>query len=378
MARPTRIGVIALAALTFGLLYAGAASAGGGDSALATQGLVIASDFPSSWNGSEPYKSAEEKALAAAAATAGCEKYLVFAKANDKATKAGSNEYSGGGSVENSSFVYPKAKAAIAAMKAFTDPSTAGCLTNVTQSVERERRANLTSTATVEGGGSGPAAYGGDESFGYREDMTISYPSGSEPDLETIDIVAVRVGRVISVYTTHATAGFEGEPPDRGVLDSAIKASVVRLANAPQGKTAGTKTTATTKAAGGAAASGPAINLTIAASGSIPETKITGTKSPSFCDVRSATDLDISIEPGEVTGMASGDFLAFSRGITKVILGGQFGAGPGVSERAGSVAVTNGPSGQQIVTFTNFPVNFGSDPSSTETTISGTVTCGKR
>ena len=133
------------------------------------------------------------------------------------------------------------------------------------------------------------------------------------------------------------------------------------------GSSAGPSTTIATPGSD-ASGGGSAVDLTIAAAGPIPETKVTSAASPGTCQVGDGT-VDVELLLAEVEGLAQSDSISLSTTITKLTIGGKTGSE--TDSLSGYIDTSSDASGGQTVTITDFPVKIGD----TATTISGTVTC---
>lgn len=178
-------------------LPAGAASVGReSDKAIATAGVLVASDLPATYTDSPRDTSSDAQTEKLAAKLPACKKLVAFRKAVDKYTEKKSDEFTQGQTqIDNSVTVFPtaaKAKAAVDAYAAAGLPTCFGQLVGkLAQQSGGQAKAQIEKVNDVSVG---------DQSVAYEGPVAITEKDGSTATLGFGNLV-VRVGRGVAVYS---------------------------------------------------------------------------------------------------------------------------------------------------------------------------------
>ena len=231
----TLLAILTLMLATSALFVGAGPASAATDQEIADQGIIVAGDVPSTWTAEPSDSSSDKQNLKLAARTKGCKQYVAFAAANEKATKAASDDYSSSNNeqVSNKSYVHKSEAVATKVMTAVGSSTVADCLSTVFQKAitaeiakdKSARKAIDSVDMSLE-----PVDLGdvGVPSVAYEGTLSINLKDGTSQDLD-VGLVAVQVEQVVLTYSLQA-------PPDAAdisdVIATVVTNTVTRTVNA--------------------------------------------------------------------------------------------------------------------------------------------------
>jgi hypothetical protein len=189
-------GVVALVVTGLVVPAAGAASSAATDKQIATTGVLVTSDFPTTYSDSPRDPSADRRTQKLASTIAACKKLVAFMQATDRYPEAKSDDFDQGQtSIDNTVTVFPTAAKAKAAVDAYAATGVPACFKQLVGKVAQ--RAGGKAVAQIKKVDDVTA---GDQAIAYEGPVQITESDGSTA-AQGFGNLVIRVGRGVLVYS---------------------------------------------------------------------------------------------------------------------------------------------------------------------------------
>jgi hypothetical protein len=229
--RSLLVGVVAASTLTgVSATASGAATADGSanDKELATAGVLVASDLPTSYTQAPRDTESDTATTALAKRIPACKKLAAFMTAVKKNPEAKSEDFNQGQTIiDNTVTVFPSATKAKAAMAGFAAAGLPTCFAQLVSKLAQQMGARA--QASIKKVNDLTA---GDQATAYEGPVAIRAADGSTANL-AFGNLAIRIGRAVAVYSYNHDA----QTDISADLRTAVENSGSRLQNALQGGT---------------------------------------------------------------------------------------------------------------------------------------------
>jgi hypothetical protein len=196
MWRAVGVGVGTAVAAAVTAPAAGAASGGSAsDKAIATAGVLVASDLPAAYTDTPRDASSDAQTEKLAAKLPACKKLVAFRKAVDQYTEVKSDDFDQGPtSIDNSVTIFPTAAKAKAAVDGYSASGLPACFGQLVGKIAQQSGGKAKGQITKKN------VSVGDQAVAYEGPVAITESDGSKATLGFGNLV-VRVGRGVAVYS---------------------------------------------------------------------------------------------------------------------------------------------------------------------------------